>query len=76
MLIKYVTDQMEGEPDILAALRHQPLLLRGLDGSTLHVQQAPAHGWTHEGLCAVQPESAVIGCDAFLGTSWVGSTEV
>lgn len=76
MLIKYVTDQMDGEPDILVALRHQPLLLRDLDGLILHIQQAPTRGWTHEALCAVQLESVVIGCDAFLGTSWIGSTEV
>lgn len=76
MLIKYITDQKEGERDILGALRHQRLLVRGLDGSTLLIQQAPVHGWTHEALCDVQPESAVNGCDAFLGTSWVGSTEV
>ncbi|SEK11931.1 hypothetical protein SAMN03159494_05545 [Achromobacter sp. NFACC18-2] len=76
MHIKYVTDRLAGEPDILTPIRHLPLNIRTLDGDTVVIQQAPQKGWTHEALCAFQPVAAADGCEAFLGTSWVGSTEV
>ncbi|EOW6411049.1 MULTISPECIES: hypothetical protein [Cronobacter] len=75
-MITYITDQHNGEADILASHQSEILILRNLEGSELLRVTAPETGWTHEALCAIQPVESEEGADAYLGEQWVGSTEV
>ena len=75
-MLTYITDVQGNESDILSAIRHNELIIRRLDGDVLTRQAAPAEGWTHLELMAVQPENCEEGADAYLGDHWVGSTEV
>lgn len=75
-MITYITDQREGEPDILTPVRHDPLIIRTLGGIEILRQKAPQDGWTHDQLIIVQPDDSGEGSEAYLGASWVGSTEV
>ncbi|EOR7868432.1 hypothetical protein FYL99_RS25905 [Escherichia coli] len=75
-MLTYVTDIQEGETDILTPLKRFPLVIRALDGTKLHMQDAPDQGWTHEALAAVQPDGVNEGADAYLNAQWIGSTEV
>ena len=75
-MITYITDQREGEPDILTPVRHDSLIIRTLGGVEILRQKAPQDGWTHDLLTTVQPDDSGEGSEAYLGASWVGSTEV
>lgn len=79
-MLCFVTDlQSASEPDILGALRYERLAVRALDGSLIVELGPPPGGWTHSDLVAqsVRLERATAdGADAFLGMTWVGSTEV
>lgn len=79
-MICFITDQAAAsEADILSSCAQEMLTIRSLDGVDLHVQAAPALGWTHSKLTKVSCEIEGLtggGADAFLGASWVGSTEV
>lgn len=75
-MITYITDQREGEPDILTPVLHEPLIIRTLGGVEILRQKAPQGGWTHDQLTTVQPDNRGEGSEAYLGASWVGSTEV
>jgi len=75
-MIYYITDQTKGEPDILTPVRHETLIIRTLGGAEIFRHQAPQVGWTHDQLITVQPDDNGEGSDAYLGASWVGSTEV
>lgn len=76
MFLTYITCLKAGEPDILTPLKHYPLVIRSLDGETLHTQAAPVQGWTHDTLTAVQPQGVNEGAEAYLNAHWIGSTEV
>jgi len=74
-----ITDTQPGEPDILSAIRHEPLQIADLSGEELACFPAPEEGWSHEGLCKRVAHLDIDlsqGADAFLGVYWVGSTEV
>ncbi|EJV9475505.1 hypothetical protein ACT0XK_004373 [Cronobacter sakazakii] len=75
-MITYITDQQNGEPDILAPLQSETLIIKSLEGKDLLKVAAPKTGWTHEALCAIQSAESEEGADAYLGAQWVGSTEV
>ncbi|UGS48600.1 hypothetical protein JMT66_23265 (plasmid) [Kosakonia cowanii] len=76
VFITYITDQRPGEPDLIAGSEHATLEIRSLEGELLQSVAAPRMGWTHASLSAVQPQEAEEGADAYLGGSWIGSTEV
>jgi hypothetical protein len=80
--ITFITDQLEGEPDILSPSKHEDLQIKHTDADNCEtitkVIKAPKNGWTHELLVGIDQSDwgvEFIG-DALLGTSWVGSTEV
>lgn len=81
--IKFVTDQWPGEPDILAGHQLEPLTIQDLDRTKVLLRVLPSGPWTHEaleetgrGIEQMLPQEVAEGVDAFLGTQWVGSTEV
>lgn len=78
-MLSLVTDQRPGEPELLATVKHQAFEIRSLAGNVLATATAPVSGWTHEQLVAVAMQHEVItrdGADGYLGTQWVGSTEI
>ena len=79
-MICFVTDiRSHREADILRHLSAEPLVVRSLEGDVITEIDAPAAGWTHEGLVAeaVRLEGRTTeGAEAYLGGVWVGSTEV
>lgn len=75
-MITYITDQQNGEPDILSPHQSETLIIRSHEGKDLLKVAAPETGWTHEALCAIQPAESEEEADAYLGAQWVGSSEV
>ena len=78
-MICFVTDRRPGERDILPGIAHEPLFLTSLDGSLIATTQPPADGWTHDRLeeeAQRLADATRHGADAWLGTTWVGSTDV
>jgi hypothetical protein len=80
-MLNFITDICHNnEPDILAPVKHKPLLIVSIDGQLLGRYEAPKEGWTHKLLCelnAIFPkEWRFCGADALLGEQWIGSTEV
>ncbi|EMA4492025.1 MULTISPECIES: hypothetical protein [Pseudomonadaceae] len=78
-MLSLVTDQRPGEPELLATVKHQAFEIRSLAGNVLATVTAPVSGWTHEQLLDVAVQHEAItrdGADGYLGTQWVGSTEI
>jgi len=80
-MITIVTDIKHGEPDVLKPIQKEDLYLKDLDDGVIF-RMSPIDGsWTHESL-VVTVEQICKGCpcdngaDAFLGNTWIGSTEV
>ena len=74
-----MTDVRPGERDIQTPVRHEPLLVTADDGQVVHTAPAPPGGWAHETLAAATRSPTIAGAapaDAYLGATWVGSTEV
>lgn len=79
MMLHLVTDQIDGEPNILSPVMHEAFEIRSLSGQVIKTVPAPALGWTHEQLTAAvleHDEHTREGADGYLGGQWVGSTEV
>lgn len=78
-MITFITDVIGSEPDILTDHCCSSLTILDLAGTPIQTFDAPCGGWTHSLLVStasgLQSET-VNGAEAFLGTSWVGSTEV
>lgn len=77
--IRFVTDVLPGEPDILSPVRMAPLTVKDLQGDILLQLDPPPGGWTHDRLCQASEDLAGVthaGAEGFLGEQWVGSTEV
>lgn len=76
----FITDVKGDEPVILTAeLAQEPLTITALEDKThiIATYPAPVGGWTHERLCALDIDYGEHGAgDAYLGSEWVGSTEV
>lgn len=66
----------DGEPDLLFGKECCDLCFYGGDGKRkIAVYKPPLGGWTHNALEAVShPEQ--MPWDAFLGTQWIGSSEI
>ena len=78
-MICFITDRRPGERNILPDIARRPLTVTRLDGTPIATIQPPPDGWTHEllGRQALDLRDATCdGADAWLGTTWVGSTEV
>lgn len=66
----------DSEPDLLVGYELQPLVVKDLDDKEIHRIDAPNNGWSHDELesidyCSISPE-----WDAYLGSQWIGSSEV
>jgi hypothetical protein len=75
-----ITDIRLGEPDILAGHEHDTLEVRALFGETV-IFIPPTSAWTHKQLtdavALYQPRIEELGAaDFYLGTQFIGSTEV
>jgi hypothetical protein len=59
-------------------VRFEPLRVTDLDGGTVAIIAAPLAGWDHSELTRfwIDPALTKFGADAYLGNTWVGSTEV
>ena len=79
-MVKFITDMQEGEIDILSPVKHETLIIKTLDGELIREIDPPAAGgWTHEALCnqaELLDSETELGAEAYLGSCWVGSTEV
>ena len=81
-MIKLITDIQAGEPDIMEPYRRATLCIHELGSDEASLEfPAPEFGWNHEILRAVVEELIPAdlserGCDAYLDSCWIGSTEV
>ena len=71
-----------GERDLLTGNEQAAFLLKDLSGTVL-AEIAPRDPWTHEALFALIDRAEIVrtvaqrgGADAYLGTVWIGGTEV
>ena len=81
--ITFVTDQRPGEPDLLSGHQLEALTIMDLDRSKVLLRVLPSGPWTPEalvetgdGIAQMLPQEVENGVEAFLGSQWVGSTEV
>lgn len=76
----FITDVLLGGSVILipSVIFNQLQIVDLFDRTDVLFEYAPpAEGWTHEKLCALDiPLERLQGADAYLGDTWVGSTEV
>lgn len=81
MVLTFITNVLPGETDILLRVASETLRITDLDGVEI-IQIHPITGpWTHEKLMQVSESLAILdalknGANAYLGDTWVGSTEV
>jgi 5'-deoxynucleotidase len=85
--VTMVTDQQRRrngslEPDLLAGVERLPLVFKSFDGDEI-TRVLPSEPWDHErlqqaanGVAQIFVQAMDMGADAYLGTRWVGSTEV
>lgn len=77
----FITAVRAEESSILNELSTQPLVFKTLDGEVAAVVKTDLP-WTHERLTALDLSSILgqnfsdVGYDAYVGDTWVGSTEV
>tara|TARA_Y100001933_G_scaffold192666_1_gene192220 strand:+ start:249 stop:479 length:231 start_codon:yes stop_codon:yes gene_type:complete len=74
--ITFIVDQVDDEPDILTSIAHQNLRILTTAGAALLEVPAPNSGWTQSTLEYATRDITGLPLDAYLGNSWVGSTEV
>lgn len=79
-MLTFITDVKQGEPDVLEGLEFEDLVIKSMEGETILILAA-AGPWTHEKLVQLPLEDMIgeylkMGACAYLGESWVGSTEV
>ena len=81
-MITYITDIKDGEKDILERIKFKPLnIIKNDIKDPIKVILPPELGWTTESLFEtnkelehlVTPEDVL---DAYVGETWVGSTEI
>jgi len=78
-MITFITDIQEGETDILAPVKTEELTIQDLEATMIAKIPAPIGGWTHRNLESLSRSIAGKtrrGANAFLGSSWIGGTEV
>lgn len=72
-----LTIRFNDEAELLAGREHLTLRFRSsVDGEELSVLSAPDGGWTHRLLESAPRPSNGAAWDAFLGSQWIGSSEV
>lgn len=77
-MIKFITNRLPGEPEILQPVNTETLFIRTLDGNEL-MQLKPKGSWSHDKLVRFGYQikaTCIHGAEAFLGDCWVDSTEV
>lgn len=77
MIIPFDSDQAHHE--IVAPLRHEPLMVNVHHDGTTRVAEypAPAGGWHYREIAHIVDELArapLVDADAFLGRAWIGTT--
>lgn len=81
MSLCLITNIQEVKTDVLAQNRRQPLRIVTLEGQLVEQIPPPLRGWTHATLfrCSQRDDLASEikhkGAEAYLGTTWIGSTE-
>lgn len=69
--------QHPNERDLLLEHEHDKLSIRNLEGVELACYLAPVQGWTHDALeCVDYLSVSPDGWEAYLGSQWIGSSEV
>jgi hypothetical protein len=63
------------EPDLLSGYENEPLILKDLDANELTRIEPVPDGWTHDMLESLELV-AFEPFDAYLGSRWVGSSEI
>ncbi|KIF53262.1 hypothetical protein H735_10070 [Vibrio owensii CAIM 1854 = LMG 25443] len=66
----------DNEPDLLAGFESQPLVIKNLDDIEIHRIGAPLSGWSHDALERYDYYSISSEWDAYLGSQWIGSSEL
>lgn len=64
------------EPDLLFGCEQQPLVVKNLDGKEICRIDSPSSGWSHAELESIDYYSFSPEWDVYLGSQWVGSSEV
>jgi hypothetical protein len=64
------------EPDILTPFAHHTLTVLDADQNLVFEMPAPKSGWSQRMLESVTAHLFLPESDAFLGDTWVGSTEI
>jgi len=79
-LLTFITDiQSPGEPDLLRSRRFCPLTVATLEGEILASYPPPRTGWCQAQLDNISEQLTGrldMGANAYLGGTWIGSTEV
>lgn len=76
MPICFVVNVLPGEPEFLTAISHETLRVANENGEIIFSTPAPEFGWTQASLEKVTEELLEYPLDVYLGSEWVGSTEV
>ena len=74
--ITFITDVRPGEPDILSDLADKELIITDIDSVEVTRISPPPSGGTHELLEQHSEHEHGGPLDAYLGSDWVGSSEV
>ena len=80
--MEWITDIRAGETDILVGTTGQPLQLKSIEGVILLALTRPGQPWTHDYLCSLPLDQLIgvealnYGVSAYIGSNFVGSTEV
>ncbi len=75
-MITFITDLQYEEPDILIAVQHEPLIILSETGKEIDRLMPPESGWSHTLLCEYAEHNPEQSGEAYLGETWVGSSEV
>jgi hypothetical protein len=76
MPIFFIVHALPGETDILTAICKEPLRVINEHEEVVFTSPAPGAGWTQASLERTTVDIKEYPLDAYLGTEWVGSTEV
>jgi len=66
----------DSEPDLLVGNEQKTLVITNLDKKELHRVAASNNGWTHDELESINYYGISSEWEAYLGSQWIGSSEV
>lgn len=67
----------EHESDLLIGHETDELIIKSIEGELMETIQPPKDGWTHDSLESLYiSQYSPNGWDAYLGTQWIGSSEI